>query len=46
MDGVKQVNSGEEIGIGLASVSLKRKAEKMLNYQTPLRVGTKPQKER
>ena len=27
MDAVKQVNSGEEAAIGLASVSLKRKAE-------------------
>ena len=27
MDAVKQVNSGEEAAIGLASVSLKRKVE-------------------
>ena len=27
MDAVKQVNSGEEAAIGLASVSMKRKAE-------------------
>ena len=27
MDAVKQVNSGEEAAIGLASVSLKRKGE-------------------
>ena len=36
MDAVKEVSSGEEASTGLASVSLKRKAENV-----PLRVGTK-----
>ena len=44
MDAVKQVNSGEQAAIRLASVFLNRKAENA-NHQTPLRVGTTPQKE-
>ena len=44
MDAVKQVNSGEEATIRLASVPLKRKAENV-ELSNTLRVGTKPQKE-
>ena len=44
MDAVKQVNSGEEATIRLASIPLKRKAENV-ELSNTLRVGTKPQKE-
>ena len=44
MDAVKQVNSGEEAAIGLASVFLKRKAENA-ELSNSLRAETRPQKE-
>ena len=43
MDAVKQTISGVEAAIGLAQF-FQREKQKMLNYQTRLRVGTKPQK--
>ena len=44
MGAVKQVNLREQAAMKLASVFLNRKAENA-NDQTPLRVGTTPQKE-